>query len=78
LSSRIAGIVGLAAIGLFASAYMAGCEDKSTPNRSGTTGRGSETLPNMDVRGGDADSDVYLGVRTPRKVTAATAARSPS
>ena len=67
LSSRIAGIVGLAAIGLFASAYMAGCEDKSTPNRSGTTGRGSETLPNMDVRGGDADSDIYLGVRTPQE-----------
>jgi hypothetical protein len=43
----------------------AGCRHKSQTNLSGSSNKGSDSLPTLDVRGGESDSQVSTGIRPP-------------
>ncbi|HVR72678.1 MAG TPA: hypothetical protein VMT52_00025, partial [Planctomycetota bacterium] len=46
-------------------ALYAGCHRKNQTDISGSSNKGSGTLPTLDVRGGESDSEVTTGTRSP-------------
>lgn len=53
-----------AAPALALAMFFVGCINRDQSNRTGSSDRGDEGAPTLDVRGGIADSDVKLGART--------------